>query len=100
LLTNVPEEPQKQRRRTMKRQLTRTKATLLLVLALACLIGMQLASTQGNAFLVGEFYAQNDTAKKVMACTAIISGVGVEVAAALLLANPFLGIALGAAYAA
>jgi hypothetical protein len=84
----------------MKKHINRTKAIMLLALTLACLIGTQLMAIQGNLFLVAELCVDNNVVSNVIAGVGLASSVGIDVAAAVLCVNPWLGIGLAAAYGA
>lgn len=77
----------------------RTKAALLLILSLTCLMAVQSAATQGNLFLAAELGCQDETGKTVMAITGFVSGIGVEAAGIILCVNPWLSLGIAAAYA-
>ncbi len=85
----------------MKVRCSRIKAVLLLVLTLSCLIGTQLAVTQGNMFAIADIFIEDGTvANYVLTVTGWVSAGGVEAAAIILCVNPWLGLGLGLSYAA
>jgi hypothetical protein len=77
----------------------RAKAVLLLALSLTCLIGIQLAATQGNLCIAAEFGCKSEAGRAVLAVTGLVSGIGVEAAGIILCVNPWLALGIGAAYA-
>lgn len=77
----------------------RTKAALLLVLSLTCLMAVQSAATQGDLFVAAELGCKDDTGKTVLTLTGLVSGIGVEAAGILLCVNPWLALGVGAVYA-
>jgi hypothetical protein len=76
------------------------RAIGLLAIALAGMVGTQIAAVQSNLFLAAEIGCSNETGKIVLGVTGLVTSVGVEAAAIILCVNPWLGLGVAVAYGA